>query len=61
MTRVRALEFLYAGTEQVMGRQELLETWNSSSLGMPKGVKIRVETEDGKTYERMVTLPVAIF
>jgi prepilin-type N-terminal cleavage/methylation domain-containing protein len=60
MTRVRSFELLYAGNEQLMGRKGLLEEWNSSSMGLPKAVKIHVELEDGQTYERTVILPAAL-
>lgn len=60
MTRVRALELLYLGGPQLSGEKEPLGSWNSSSMGLPRVVRIAVELENGERYERMVTLPVTV-
>jgi hypothetical protein len=60
MTRVKAFDLLYLGPQQMTGEKLPVDTWNSSSMGLPRVVRIAVELENGERYERMVTLPITV-
>lgn len=61
MTRVKDFALLYLGRLQLTGEKEPLDAWNSTDFGIPQVVKISLELENGERYERMVTLPIAVY
>ena len=59
MVDVKDFVLGFYGPSNETGNFTFLDSWNSTKSGIPSAVKVSLTLEDGKGFEKVITIPIA--